>query len=73
MKRNFDEWLITFKKSIANYGYYVDFAKVYNNVDNIKVRRKHFDLFLDTDIGKVQVEVNAQSQKYIHMLFLHRL
>ena len=36
------------------------------NVDNIKVRRKHLDLLLDTDIGKIQVEVNAQSQKYIH-------
>ena len=44
----------------------IKFLNLERNVDNIKVRRKHFDLFLDTDIGKVQVEVNAQSQKYIH-------
>lgn len=37
MKRNFDEWLITFKKSIANYGYYVDFAKVHANIEDVKV------------------------------------
>ena len=44
----------------------IKFLNLERNVDNIKVRRKHFDLFLDTDIGKVQVEVKAQSQKYIH-------
>ena len=37
MKRNFDEWLKGFRYSIADYGYYVDFAKVYRNVDGIKV------------------------------------
>lgn len=35
--RNFGEWLSTFRKSIADYGYYVDFQKVYRNVDAIKV------------------------------------
>ena len=37
MKRDFKEWLSQFRVSISNYAYYVDFAKVYNNVDNIKV------------------------------------
>lgn len=37
MKRNFDEWLTTFKKSIANYDYYVDFAKVHANIEDVKV------------------------------------
>jgi len=37
MTRNFNEWLETFKSSICDYGYYVDFEKVYSNVDNIKV------------------------------------
>lgn len=37
MKRDFNEWLSQFRVSISNYAYYVDFAKVYNNVDNIKV------------------------------------
>lgn len=37
MKRNFDMWLNTFqKRSIANYGYYVDFDKVYDNVAKIE-------------------------------------
>ena len=29
MKRNFSEWLNKFKTSISNYGYYVDFEKIY--------------------------------------------
>lgn len=37
MKKNFDEWLKTFRKSISDYGYYIDFPKVYANVDKIKV------------------------------------
>ena len=37
MKRDFKEWLNTFRKSICDYGYYVDFEKVYGNVDAIKV------------------------------------
>ena len=37
MKRNFNEWLKTFKSSICDYGYYVDFEKVYGNIENIKV------------------------------------
>lgn len=37
MNRNFDEWLETFRPSIADYKYYVDFDKVYANVDAIKV------------------------------------
>ena len=31
MKRNFDEWLSEFRGSIANYDYYIDFNKIYNN------------------------------------------
>lgn len=35
--RDFDEWLSQFRDSICNYEYYVNFAKVYENVDEIKV------------------------------------
>lgn len=38
MNRNFDEWLATFRTSIADYGYYIDFAKVHANVGAIKVK-----------------------------------
>ena len=37
MKRDFNEWLNTFRSSICDYGYYVNFQKVYDNVDGIKV------------------------------------
>lgn len=37
MKRNFNAWLSTFRDSIADYGYYIDFEKVHRNVDGIKV------------------------------------
>lgn len=37
MKRDFITWLSGFRKSIANYDYYVDFIKVFKNVENIKI------------------------------------
>ena len=36
-KRDFNSWLSGFRDSIADYGYYIDFDKVYQNVDNIKI------------------------------------
>ena len=35
--RVFSEWLAGFRDSIADYGYYIDFDKVYRNVDSIKI------------------------------------
>lgn len=37
MKRTFNEWLDTFRDKISSYDYYVNFDKVYKNVDSIKV------------------------------------
>lgn len=37
MKRDFNEWLGHLRNSIASYDYYVDFPKVFANVDDIKV------------------------------------
>jgi len=37
MKRDFKEWLSTFRPCISDYCYYVDFDKVNSNVDSIKV------------------------------------
>lgn len=37
MARDFSAWLSGFRDSIADYGYYIDFAKVHRNVDSIKV------------------------------------
>lgn len=35
--RDFDAWIADFRPSIADYKYYVDFNKVFNNVDAIKI------------------------------------
>ena len=52
MKRNFNEWLETFRSSIATYSYYVDFEKVYGNVDAIKVELN----ILNSLIGSKNIE-----------------
>lgn len=40
MARNFNAWLASFRDSIADYGYYIDFGKVHRNVDGIKLAPK---------------------------------
>ncbi|QJR44461.1 restriction endonuclease [Mycoplasma miroungirhinis] len=37
MNRVFDDWLNSFRESISDYEYYVDFKKIYKNVDEIKI------------------------------------
>lgn len=37
MKREFSPWLKTMKRTIANYSYYTDFDKVYENIDKVKI------------------------------------
>ncbi|MBQ6296381.1 MAG: type II restriction endonuclease [Selenomonadaceae bacterium] len=36
MSRNFEAWLKTFRASINDYDYYTDFAKVYDNAEQLK-------------------------------------
>jgi len=55
--RNFDEWFANFKSSIADYGYYVDFAKVHRNVDGIKVALN----ILNTLIGSKNIEADFEN------------
>ena len=52
MERNFNEWLGKFRDSIANYEYYIDFAKVHRNVDSIKVELN----ILNALIGSKDIE-----------------
>lgn len=52
MKRIFDEWIKTFRASIANYGYYIDFEKVYGNIESIKVELN----ILNSLIGSKNIE-----------------
>ena len=37
MKRDFEKWFNTFTDTIASYDYYVDFNKVYSNVNDIRI------------------------------------
>ena len=57
MKRNFTEWLSTFRNSIADYGYYIDFEKVHCNVNEIKVELN----ILNSLIGSHTIEKDFES------------
>lgn len=52
MNKNFNEWLNNFKSSISDYSYYVDFKKIYKNVDKIKVELN----ILNSLIGSQNIE-----------------
>ncbi len=52
MKRDFNEWFKTFRSSICDYGYYVNFEKVYGNIDSIKVELN----ILNSLIGSKNIE-----------------
>lgn len=56
MSRNFNEWLSKFKTSISDYTYYVDFEKIYKNVDKVKVELN----ILNSLIGSKNIEEEFQ-------------
>ena len=60
--RNFDTWLAAFRPSIADYKYYVDFEKVFRNVEAIKVPLN----ILNSLIGSknIEEEFKAILKKY---------
>ena len=51
-KRDFHTWLSNFRYSIADLGYYIDFKKVYKNVDSIKIELN----ILNSLIGSKNIE-----------------
>lgn len=51
-KRDFHTWLSNFRYSIADFGYYIDFKKVYKNVDSIKIELN----ILNSLIGSKNIE-----------------
>lgn len=51
-KRDFNQWLMTMKDSIATWTYYTDFQKVYENVQKIKVELN----ILNSLIGSKNIE-----------------
>lgn len=56
LNRNFSDWLTTFRKSIADYKYYIDFPKVYRNVTAIKVELN----ILNSLIGSKNIEADFE-------------
>lgn len=62
MKRDFKEWLSKFKYSISGYNYYIDFEKVYRNVEIIKVELN----ILNSLIGSKDIEKDFENiiEKY---------
>lgn len=62
MKRDFISWLSNFRNSIATYSYYVDFEKVYENVENIKIELN----ILNSLIGSKNIKTDFEKilEKY---------
>lgn len=52
MARDFNVWLASFRASISEYGYYIDFNKVYSNVDSIKIELN----ILNSLVGSTDIE-----------------
>ena len=57
MNRIFNDWLSKFKASISDYTYYVDFEKIYKNVDKVKVELN----ILNSLIGSKNIEEEFQN------------
>lgn len=51
-KKNFTEWLGNFRNSISDYKYYINFEKIYKNIDRIKVELN----ILNSLIGSKDIE-----------------
>ena len=64
--RDFNTWLSGFRDSIADYGYYIDFEKVYRNADKIKVELN----ILNSLIGSKNIESDFEDlvNKYPEVL-----
>lgn len=56
-KTDFHTWLSNFSYSIADFGYYIDFNKVYKNVDSIKIELN----ILNSLIGSKNIETDFEN------------
>ena len=66
MKRDFDEWLAGFRETIADYKYYVDFGKVYNNVESIRIELNILNSLIG--IKDIETEFEKIVTKYPEVL-----
>lgn len=66
MSRNFEEWLSTFRETIATWDYYTDFNKVYRNVDAVKVELNILNSLIGSD--DIRNEFISLGESYPHVL-----
>ena len=66
MNRDFNTWLSSFRDSIADYGYYIDFEKVHRNVESVKIELN----ILNSLIGSNNIEEDFENliKKYPEVL-----
>ena len=57
MSRDFNTWLTSFRESIADYGYYIDFEKVHRNIDSVKIELN----ILNSLIGSKNIEIDFEN------------
>lgn len=55
--RDFNQWMSGFRDSIADYGYYIDFEKVYRNAAAVKVELN----ILNSLIGSTSIETDFEN------------
>ena len=74
MKRDFKEWLSTFRACIADYCYYADFDKINKNVDDIKVELNILNtldekkkMYIQQLIGFIEIFENYNNIENIEM------
>ena len=76
MKRDFKEWLSKFKCSISSYDFYVDFEKVVENVEQLKVELNILNSLIgskniESDFAKI-IEKYPETLKCIPILIAKR-
>lgn len=49
MERKFNDWLLTFRGSISDYKYYVNFEKVYENINKMKIELSILNSLIGTN------------------------
>lgn len=66
MSRDFNTWLSSFRESIADYSYYIDFQKIHRNVDTIKIELN----ILNSLVGSKNIEKDFSNliKKYPEVL-----
>lgn len=65
-KRSFNEWFSNFRNTIYGYSYYVDFPKVFRNVDSIKIELNLMNSLIGSK--KIKEDFIALANQYPNVL-----